>query len=209
MIDHAEAAAADEAAIAAILTIAGVAARNGWVPATSGNFSARVKGGRIAITRSGVHKAALLPGDVVFVDLNAPLPAGVSAETPLHLARYAADPSIGMVAHVHSVVSTVLSRAAGDAQSITLRGYEMQKAFPGVASHEGGVDIAVFPNRQEMGPLAAEIEARFAALPVPLPGYVLAGHGLYAWGRDARETQRHLEAFEFLLACEIEERRIR
>src|SRR3546814_6452706 len=29
-------------------------------------------------------------------------------------------------------------------------------------------------------------------------GYLIDGHGLYAWGRDMAEARRHLEAFEFL-----------
>ncbi len=35
-------------------------------------------------------------------------------------------------------------------------------------------------------------------LPVNAPGYVLAGHGLDAWGRDPREAWRRLEALETL-----------
>jgi len=30
------------------------------------------------------------------------------------------------------------------------------------------------------------------------PGYVLAVHGLYAWGRSAKDAWRHLEALETL-----------
>ena len=39
-------------------------------------------------------------------------------------------------------------------------------------------------------------------------GYLIAGHGLYTWGRSVEEACRHVEAFEFLLACEIELRRL-
>jgi methylthioribulose-1-phosphate dehydratase len=34
-------------------------------------------------------------------------------------------------------------------------------------------------------------------------GYLIAGHGLYTWGRDVEEAQRHLDAFEFLLTAEM------
>ena len=40
-------------------------------------------------------------------------------------------------------------------------------------------------------------------------GYLIDGHGLYAWGRDMAEARRHIEAFEFLLACELDLRRLR
>ena len=39
-------------------------------------------------------------------------------------------------------------------------------------------------------------------------GYLIAGHGLYAWGRDISEARRHLDAFEFMLGCELEMRRL-
>jgi methylthioribulose-1-phosphate dehydratase len=34
------------------------------------------------------------------------------------------------------------------------------------------------------------------------------GHGLYAWGRDMAEARRHLDAFEFLIKCELEMRKL-
>ena len=43
----------------------------------------------------------------------------------------------------------------------------------------------------------------------PLWGYLIDGHGLYAWGRDMAEARRHLEAFEFLLGCELELRTLK
>jgi methylthioribulose-1-phosphate dehydratase len=42
----------------------------------------------------------------------------------------------------------------------------------------------------------------------PVPGYLIAGHGLYTWGGSVAETMRHLEAFEFLFQCELETRRV-
>ena len=49
-----------------------------------------------------------------------------------------------------------------------------------------------------------------AALTAPNTwGYLIAGHGLYAWGKDISEARRHLDAFEFMLGCELEMRRLR
>ena len=42
----------------------------------------------------------------------------------------------------------------------------------------------------------------------PLWGYLIDGHGLYAWGRTMAEARRHLEAFEFLFASELELRKL-
>ncbi|MDA7434654.1 class II aldolase/adducin family protein, partial [Synechococcus sp. AH-601-L23] len=34
-----------------------------------------------------------------------------------------------------------------------------------------------------------------------IPGILVAGHGLYAWGDSLAETQRHVEILEFLLSA--------
>jgi len=48
--------------------------------------------------------------------------------------------------------------------------------------------------------LAIEVEARLEDITQPLShGFLLAGHGLYAWGKDVAEARRHIEIFEFLL----------
>jgi methylthioribulose-1-phosphate dehydratase len=183
------------------------AASRGWVPATSGNFSRRIDAGHAAVTRSGIDKGAIGPADVAVVALGEPAPAGMSAETPLHLARYRTDPAIGAIFHVHTVASTVLSRLDERAGAVRTEGYEMHKAI-GLRTHAGAVEIPVFANDQDTVRLAAAIEARLGR-DAAVPGFLLAGHGLYAWGATAADARRHVEGLEFLLACHLEERRLR
>jgi len=83
----------------------------------------------------------------------------------------------------------------------------MHKAI-GLRTHESVVEIPVFANDQDTVRLAAAIEARLGA-DAAVPGYLLAGHGLYAWGATAADARRHVEGLEFLLACHLEERRLR
>ena len=71
----------------------------------------------------------------------------------------------------------------------------------------GAMDVPVFPNTQDMPELAAWVEAKLDEQ--PMWGYLIDGHGLYAWGRDMAEARRHLEAFEFLLGCELELRTLK
>jgi len=40
----------------------------GWVPTTSGNFSARLSDGGLALTVSGRHKGRLMPADILLPD---------------------------------------------------------------------------------------------------------------------------------------------
>ena len=199
----------DSGAAAELVALAAFAAAQGWVPATSGNFSCRLDAGHAAVTRSGLDKGSLRGAqDLAVVALGAPLPPGVSAETPLHVARYRRDPSIGAIAHVHSLAATVLSRADAALGCVTIEGFEMQKAFEGCTTHEGTIRLPVFANAQDTQALAEHVEEALPDTP-EAPGYLLAGHGLYAWGPSVAATRRHLEGLEFLLRCVLEERRVR
>jgi methylthioribulose-1-phosphate dehydratase len=183
------------------------AALRGWVPATSGNFSCRIDAEHVALTRSGIDKGAIAAADVAVLTIGQPPPAGVSAEAPLHLARYRTDPSIGAIFHVHTVASTVLSRMDADGGVVCTDGFEMHKAL-GASTHESLIEIPVFRNDQDTAALAAAVEARLGRA-AAVPGFLLAGHGLYAWGATAADARRHVEGLEFLLACHLEERRLR
>ena len=39
-------------------------------------------------------------------------------------------------------------------------------------------------------------------------GFLVRGHGIYAWGADLASARRHLEGWEFLLACEMQRRQL-
>ena len=183
----------------------------GWCPATSGNYSVRLDARALLVTASGKHKGHLTAEDFVAVDLEG-RPTGAfghgkpSAETPLHALMFRLDPRIGAVLHTHSVASTVLGRALGGQASIELEGYEMQKAFSGVTTHEERVSIPIVDNSQDVPALAREVARRWERS--PFPGYVLRGHGLYAWDADVDGALRAIEALEFLVACELERRKL-
>lgn len=183
------------------------AAARCWVPATAGNFSCRIDGDYAAVTRSGIDKGNIRPQDLVAVPLLGELPAGISAETPLHIARYRRDPGIGAVVHVHTVAATVLSRADAKVGFVELHGFEMHKSLRGQTTHESTIRLPVFKNDQDTARLAEHVEAKLSPDAL-IPGYLLAGHGLYAWGATMVDAQRHLEGLEFLLECTLEERRL-
>jgi methylthioribulose-1-phosphate dehydratase len=199
--------AVDPQAVEALAAFGRYAFARRWVEATSGNFSCRLDDAHALVTRSGIDKGAIGAADVAVVPLAGPIPPGMSAETPLHLARYRSDATIGAVVHVHTLAATVLSRAGLASGYVRFSGFEMQKALSGIATHEGAVDLPVFANAQDTVALAATIEARLNGA-AAVPGYLLAGHGLYAWGATMADARRHLEGLEFLLACTLEERRL-
>lgn len=178
-----------------------------WCPATSGNLSAWVDSERFLITVSGKAKGELTPADLMLVDGNGkPVDTHLrpSAETLLHALIYRRFPDARYVFHTHSVNGTVLSRIiwSGD---IVFRNYELQKAFSGIDTHETELAVPVFGNSQDMVALAREVDERFAQVDA-CHAFILAGHGVYTWGRTAKEARRHVEAMEFLLECEYKSR---
>ena len=191
-----------------VITARELAAR-GWTPATSSNFSMRLDEAHAAITVSGLDKGRLTEDGVMVVDLEGRPVATEqrpSAETVLHTRLYRRDAGIGCVLHTHSLVQTVASRVFAPRGGVRLEGYELAKAIAGTTTHEAVIELPVLANSQDMPATAGQVEALLDA--GPLSGYLIAGHGLYAWGRDLAEARRHLEAFEFMLACELELRRL-
>lgn len=180
--------------------------QRGWVPATGGNFSVRLAPHRILITASGGHKGELTEADFLIADAQGkPLDAGrkASYETGLHTQLYQHDAGIGCVLHTHSIANTVLSRRQ---DKIRLAGYELLKLLPSISTHEAEVEIPVFANDQDIARLAAVVDRQLKQ--APAPAYLIAGHGLYAWGATVAQARHRVEALEFMFECELQEMRL-
>ena len=196
---------------AAGVTLAAEAARFaglGWMRGTSGNLSV-VLGReplRLAVTASGMDKGELAHDDLVVVD-GAGVPIEAEASTPprrpsaeagLH-ARVVALTGAGAVFHVHTVSAVLAGKRWPD--GIELRNLEMLKGI-GRSAHDESVVIPVIANSQDMTELGDRLEA---ALVEGVPAVVVASHGLYVWGADARAARHHVEVVEWLLAYRIAE----
>lgn len=184
----------------------------GWTPATSSNFSCRSDAASpdFFISASGLDKGAFSAGDFLMVDADGyPVASGQgaacrpSAEMLLHRAVYRLFPKMCAVLHTHSANGAVLSLLHEREGGLTLRGFEMLKAFNDTHSHEESLWLPIFSNSQDMPALAAKIERMLAAAvgSAFVPGFLLAGHGLYAWGETPAQAKRHIEAFEYLFDC--------
>ena len=130
-----------------------------------------------------------------------------SAETALHTQIYRRFAQVGAVLHTHSRAQSVASRLYAGAGKVRFEGWELQKAISGYQTHDSVLDLPVFANTQDMSALVDQIDAWLDA-GKPLHGYLINGHGIYAWGVDMAEARRHLEAFEFLLNCELDLKRL-
>lgn len=176
--------------------------RQGWAMGTGGNFSCRLSGPDpdLLMAPSGVDKGRVTAAQLIQVSPQGQVVRGegrASAETLLHRTLVETQ-AAGAVFHTHSVFNTVLSERYAPETQLIIQGYEMLKGFRGLTTHDCAVAIPIFANSQDMAFLSQQVRARLAA-PAPVPGFLVAGHGLYAWGDSIAEAKRHVEIFEFLL----------
>lgn len=188
-----------------------------WSLGTSSNYSvvASRQPLELVITASGKDKSALTEDDFVRVDASGKVlgpgrsggdAAGraASAETLLHCMIAEMVPSVGAILHTHSVWGTILSKFDLERGSLRLEGYEMLKGLDGIRTHETFEEVPIFSNSQDIAALSEVIRPRLsdpqwhAGEHPPFHGFLLAGHGLYTWGRNLAEARRHIEIFEFL-----------
>jgi methylthioribulose-1-phosphate dehydratase len=174
-----------------------------WVLATSGNFSAVISHSPLllCITQSGSHKGTLTAKNLLTID-SATRPVGratlqPSAEARLHVEIVRARKA-GAVLHTHSVWSTMLSDRHAQQGGIAIQGFEMLKGLAGVTTHEHREWVPIVENDQDMSRLADLLSRALTEHP-DAHGVLIRGHGLYTWGRNVDEAERHVEALEFLL----------
>src|SRR4051812_31455073 len=173
----------------------------GWVPGTSGNYSATLTRDplRLAITPSGVDKGELTPGKILEIDAAGKVVSGSgrpSAEAALHLAVARAR-GAGAVLHTHSIWGTIISGEVRQ-DGLLIEGYEMLKGLAEVDPDQHRERLPVVDNTQDWATAAPDIEAMLQRHPAA-HGFLIRRHGLYTWGRDLAEARRHLETLEFLL----------
>ncbi|WP_217595009.1 methylthioribulose 1-phosphate dehydratase [Cohnella sp. GbtcB17] len=177
-------------------------AARGWFPGTSGNLSMRVGGFEpdrfaFAVTASGKDKAASTPEDFLLVDqTGAPIEATrlrPSAETLIHCEIYR-QTGCGAIFHIHSVFNSIVSDLFWERRAVPVEGVELIKAF-NIWDEDAVIDVPIVSNFADIPRIVPEVKER---LDKRIPGILLRKHGIYAWGRDAFEARKHLEAFEFL-----------
>jgi methylthioribulose-1-phosphate dehydratase len=180
----------------------------GWTPATSTNYSVRSKNPlEFIISRSGVDKSRFTYKDLILInpkgEILAPLDINglkSSAETEIHTHIYERYPTVNCVLHTHSMLGTVLSKIHQKEGHLRLEGLELLKALEGNETHEMVERLPIVPNSQDIPEILRSMDVHFNENP-KLHGFLIAGHGLYTWGKDIATAKRHIEAYEFLFEC--------
>ena len=192
----------------------------GWLMGTSGNLSAVVEREplRLAITASGVDKGDLRSEQVVLVDDEVQVLNDVrsrpgfinesstsrsasknkpSDESLLHV-RIVKERGAGAVLHTHSIWNTIFSDLHANDGGVRIEGYEMLKGLAGVRTHDHSEWLPIVDNSQDMTALADKISKTLNEHK-SAHGFLIRRHGLYTWGDDLPQAQRHVEILEFLL----------
>jgi methylthioribulose-1-phosphate dehydratase len=177
--------------------------QKGWSPATSTNYSFRDETEQIWVSRSGVDKQEFSAADFMTINENGEATGDYahvrpSAETLIHTQLYALFPDIKVILHSHSAFPLVVTETLDSAISFT--GYEVQKGFEGITTHDCTVDIPVFNNTQDMVEFASWLRARKSEL--KYHALIIRNHGTYAWGKSLFDAKRHLETLEYLCYCD-------
>jgi L-ribulose-5-phosphate 4-epimerase len=172
--------------------------RKGLVLSTFGNASGIDRErGLIVIKPSGVPYEDLKADHMVVTDLQGTVVEGShrpSSDFPTHAALYRAFPMIGGIAHTHSEYATSWAQA--------------RKPIPCLGTTHADYFHGPIPLTDEMSEseIAGEYELNtgmvivrtFAKIdPLKVPAVLVANHGPFAWGLDARkasETAWMLEA---------------
>ena len=183
--------------------------QRGWCDGTGGNFSVVLQHQplQLLMAPSGVDKGQVPANQLIVVDGQGKVLTGkgkASAETALHLRIVEAN-NAGAVLHTHSVPGTVLSLHFERKGVIVLGGWEMLKGLDGINTHATSINIPVISNSQSMQELGDAIAPCLRSAPC---GFLVAGHGLYAWGKDLEASKRHLEILEFLLNVKLTQMQI-
>jgi L-fuculose-phosphate aldolase len=184
-----------EAWLRAELAAAGAALeRGGLVRGREGNLSGRLDARRILITPRGARKGRLAPGDMLLLELDAPLPADASSEARMHVEAYHRLPSATALVHAHP--PAVLE--------LTVRRQEAPLADPFRLTEAAAVlgCVALVPAQAPGGEaLAAACAEALASAPVA----VMLGHGALAVGDSPLEALERLELLELLARLELAE----
>ena len=166
--------------------------RRGLVVETFGNASAIDRErGLVIIKPSGVDYTKLTANDLVITDLEGKVVEGdkrPSSDLATHIELYKAFPSIGGVAHTHSLHATAWAQAR---REIPCYGTTHADYFRGAipVTEEMMHDEIATDYERNTGIVIAR---RFAHIdPLMMRAVLVAGHAPFAWGKDDLEAAHY------------------
>lgn len=191
----------------------------GWVSGTGGGISIRGPEG-IFMAPSGVQKERLAPDDIFLLN-DASIgehdcevvrgPAAtlkVSECRPLFFNAYRLR-GAGAVMHSHSVwavLAAQLFAPRGEPGEFVCQGLEMQKGLRGLGCFDT-LRVPIIANTPRESQLSASMAAAIEAYP-GVDAVLVAGHGVYVWGRDWVQAKTQAESYDYLFRAVVESHRL-
>lgn len=177
-----------------------------YSPATSGNYSLRIDAESIYVSASGVDKGRMREEDFIQMGIDGSydhLGPKPSDEALIHAKILELNSEDNCVLHSHSIPSTALTMFIKD-DKLEFQGFELQKAFSNVLSHEEKIVIPIYENTQDIESFAKMLGDHWLPGFDKVPCLILRGHGVYVWAESIHKAKRYLEGIEFLMAVRVE-----
>ena len=175
--------------------------REGVVKFTFGNVSGISREeGLVAIKPSGVPYDELTPATIVVTDLDGRVVESnlrPSSDLPTHLELYKAFPNIGGVAHTHSEYATAWAQAK---RPVPCLGTTHADYFHGpvpVTDDMTAEEIAG-EYEKETGTVIVRKFRDLGLDPDAVQAVLVAGHGPFAWGKDAEDAVHYAAGLEYI-----------
>jgi L-fuculose-phosphate aldolase len=165
----------------------------GWVANHDGNISARIDSHKLLITPTARSKADLTETDLVEVGYDGKKISGSGnpfSELALHLKVYEIRSEIGAVVHAHPTSSMAVG--CSNQEMLTWAVPEAVVSLgPGIPLV--GLDV----------PWSKDLEAEFEALIPHYDAVMIAGNGVFAWGKNLEQAFLRLELVEHLATINL------
>ena len=161
----------------------------GLVLLTWGNVSGLdKKQGLFVIKPSGVSYDSMRPSDMVVVDMDGKVAEGTlspSSDTPTHLEIYKNFPETGGVTHTHSKWATIWAQAK---RGIPALGTTHADYFYGEVPCTRDLTREEIQEAYERNTGRVVVETFLKRDPMSIPAALVAGHGPFTWGKDAKKS---------------------
>ncbi|MDR0854162.1 MAG: L-ribulose-5-phosphate 4-epimerase [Clostridiales Family XIII bacterium] len=153
--------------------------------------------GLVVIKPSGVEYDAMTPEDMVVVDIsNGEVVSGhlkPSSDTETHLEIYRNFPEVGGITHTHSRWATIYAQAK---RSIPPFGTTHGDHFYGPIPCTRLLTKEEIEGKYELFTGKVIVETFTQINPLDIPAVLVASHGPFTWGRDAKESVHNAVVLE-------------
>jgi len=171
--------------------------RYGLVTLTWGNVSGICADHKyVVIKPSGVSYERMAPEHMVVVDLDGKVVEGElrpSSDTATHVRLYRQFAEIGGITHTHSTWATMFAQAR---MEIPCLGTTHADHFFGPVPVTRSLTAAEVEEDYEGNTGEVIVERLAGVSPQEMPAVLVAGHGPFSWGDDARASVKNAAALE-------------